>query len=491
MTAMFLFHREFRSLALVAGLAVPASLASQTPAERVARALDAMGGAASVRGVSTVAADYHAVLYQLGQAESPQSPPRSSVVTGRVFTDWSAHRRVRVQDGRTAAGAPVRSRRVTAGGIGLLETDGRFAPDGVGPVAAAERAMRREPDRLLLTALAHPEALSAAGTTRWRGETLDAVGIAFGPDTLTLFFDRYTGLLTGVESLGDHPILGDGRTATWYTRWQEAGGGVRLPRQADVTLNGQAQEHWVFTAVTANAPLDETLFAIPDSIAARAPRGPATPPGITVTLAELAPGVWRAEGASHHSLVVEQERELVLIEAPLSPARVQAVLDTLRARFPGKPVGAVVNTHYHWDHAGGLRAVIVAGIPIVTHERNADFIHGVAAARKTVAPDALARRGRDALLREVTDSLVLGSGERRVVVYVLPTAHGEGMLAAFVPAGGIFFTSDVLPGNAASVAAGSREVMALARGHRLAVRRVAGGHGDVMPWADVERAAAR
>jgi len=488
---MFTSHREFRSLALMAGLVVPATLTSQAPSERVARALEAMGGAAAVRGVSTVSADYYAVLYQLGQSETPQSPARASVASGRVASDWRGGRRVRTQETRTAGGTVQRTRRVTAGGIGLLETDGRLAPDGAPAVAAAERAMRREPDRLLLAALAHPEALSAVGTTRWRGETLDAVRFAFGPDTLALFFDRFTALLTGVESLSDHPILGDGRTATWYTRWQDAGGGVRLPRQADVTLNGEAQEHWVYSAVAANAPLDEAPLAIPDSIAARAPRAPASPPRITVTLAELAPGVWRAEGGSHHSLVVEQERELVLVEAPLSSARVQAVLDTLRARFPDKPVGTVVNTHYHWDHAGGLRAVIGAGIPIVTHERNAGFIHGIAGARKTVAPDGLSRRGRDALLRQVNDSLVLGAGERRVVLYALPTAHVEGMLAAYVPGGGIFFTSDVLPGNAASVAAGSREVMAFARGHRLAIARVAGGHGDVMPWADVERAAAR
>jgi glyoxylase-like metal-dependent hydrolase (beta-lactamase superfamily II) len=172
----------------------------------------------------------------------------------------------------------------------------------------------------------------------------------------------------------------------------------------------------------------------------------------------------------------------------------QAVLDTLRARFPTKPVGLVVNTHHHWDHAGGLRAALAAGVPVVTQASNAAFVRGIAAARKTVNPDELARRLGPARVRPpaitaVQDSLVLGAGDGRVVVYRLPTAHVDGMLAAYVPAARLLFVSDVLTPGPTLAPAGSAELVALARARGIAVDRVAGGHGGVATWVDVERAA--
>jgi glyoxylase-like metal-dependent hydrolase (beta-lactamase superfamily II) len=172
----------------------------------------------------------------------------------------------------------------------------------------------------------------------------------------------------------------------------------------------------------------------------------------------------------------------------------KAVLDTLRARFPAKPVGLVVNTHHHWDHSGGLRAVLAAGVPVVTAAGNVAFVRGIADARKTVSPDELARRLGPARVRApaitaVQDSLVLGSGDGRVVIYRLPTAHVQGMLAAYVPAARLLFVSDVLSPGPTLAPAGSAELVAFARARGITIERVAGGHGGVAAWADVEKAA--
>lgn len=495
---MFAFRALTALLALPAlpallALPVPLGLetaAAQTPLSIVKRGLEAMGGEQAARRVRSVAADYYVAAFALGQSETAESPPRATLAYGRVTTDWASNLRTRTQELRAITGAVQRTRRVSAGGIGMLETDGRQAPDGAAAVAGVERAMRREPERLLLTALDNPGALSALPARAWRGEPHDGVGFALGPDTLSLYFDRGSGLLTVLETVADDPILGDRRTATWLTRWEDAGG-IRLPRQADVTVNGLLQQHWVMTGIAVHGAPDTASFGIPDSIAARATRSSSPAPPIAVQLVELAPGVWRAEGGSHHSLVVEQPGQLVVVEAPQGSARAQAVLDTLRARFPGKPVGLVVSTHHHWDHAGGLRTIIAAGIPVATHRRNAAFVREIARARKTVSPDELSRRPRAPALRLVDDSLTVGEGDARVVAYVLPTAHVQGMVAAYVPSARVYFTSDVLPGGATPSPAGSAEVMAAVRALGIVVERVAGGHGAVLSWAEVERAAAR
>jgi glyoxylase-like metal-dependent hydrolase (beta-lactamase superfamily II) len=105
-----------------------------------------------------------------------------------------------------------------------------------------------------------------------------------------------------------------------------------------------------------------------------------------------------------------------------------------------------------------------------------------------VTPDAQSRTPRPVVVRSVIDSLPIGSGDGRVVVYTLPTAHAEGMLVAYVPAAKLLFTSDVLSPGATLAPAGSRELVAFVRARGLDVGRVAGGHGGVAEWADVERA---
>ena len=454
----------------------------------VARAVAAMGGDSALRAVRAVTVEYYGAQFNLGQEETPRSPARASVVTGRITNDYAGGRRLSALEVRLPTGTVNRPRRVTAGGIGMLESQGRLTADNAATVAGEENSLRRAPERLLLAALDDPSALTALRPRQWRGEVMDGVRYAAGRDTLDLWFDRPTARLAVTERVTDDPILGDRRTATWLTRWQPTGG-VWFARQVDVEVNGRIQQHLNFTAVTLNPETPDSLFAIPDSIAVAAPRSGTAPAPVAVTLQPLAAGLWRAEGGSHHSLVVVQGERLVVVEAPQNATRVGAVLDTLRARFPRHRVEMVVNTHHHWDHAGGVRAALAAGLPVVTHARNVEFLREIGSATKTVAPDALSRAPRAPVVRAVTDSLVIGTGDQRVVVYALPTAHAEGMLVAYVPAARLLFTSDVLTPGPTLAAAGSRELVAFARAWGLAVARVVGGHGGVAEWAEVERAA--
>ncbi len=468
----------------------PKAPASPAPRDLVTRALNAMGGESAVRGIRNVTVAYYVANFGLGQEETPQSPPRPNVVAGTQTIDYAGRRQLTVTEGRNPAGMVNKVRRVITGGIGMTDANGTQTADASQAVANVERNQRRLPDRVLLAAFDSPASLSSLPARTWRGESLDGVHYVSASDTLDVYFDRRSGLPVLIETITDDPILGDRRTLVAYTRWQDAGG-VLSPRQWDVDVNGRLQNAWVFTAVTTNGTVADSMFVIADSIKAKAQPSNPTPPPITVTLAELAPNVWRAEGGSHHSLIVDQGTRLLVVEAPQSAQRMEAVLDTLRSRFPGKPVGTVINTHHHWDHTGGLRTVLAANVPIVTHARNVSFVRSIGAARKTVRPDALSRSGRPSrsTITSVEDSLVVGSGDTRVVAYRLPTAHAEGLLAIYVPAAKILFQSDVVTANPNPPAAGSAELIKFVKARGLAVERMAGGHGMVVAWTDIERAA--
>ena len=480
-------RRSVAAFTSVCAVTLAPALAAQSPTEIIRRAVNAIGGEQAVRSVSTQTTDINSALFQLGQEETPRSPARATLSFARITYDFAGPRYAIQQENRPIAGPPTRQRRVMANDAGMFVNNTAEAPDTRAGVAASLRAMRLSPIPLLRTALDAPNTLRSAVAKRYRGELMDGIHIA-GRDTATLYFDRGSGLLTVVETLTDDPILGDRRTTTMYTRWADAGA-VKLPRQVDIEVNGRLSQHQVITAAAVNGTLADSTFAVPDSIRTRLAAAPAAAPPLTVTLNELAPGVWRAEGGTHFTLVVEQPNRLVVVEAPLNTQRSRAVLDTLRSRFPNKRVGVAVSTHHHWDHAGGLREYMAAGVPITTHRRNVESVREIGAATKTVARDALSRGRAAPPVTGVGDSLTIGTGDSRVVVYRLPSTHAEGILAAYVPNARLLFVADVLSPGPTMPTLGSQEVVAMVNAAGITVDRVVGAHGGIAPWADVTRSA--
>lgn len=466
----------------------PAAPSPRALAERAAAAIGSIG---ALRALPPTVLEFQSASFGLGQEESPGSPPRATLAYGRIVTDWQRERRAVEQESRAVTGVVTRTRQVVADGIGMTQAGATQAPAAPGVVVNALRELRLQPHRLVLAALDSSAVLGVPSPITLRGEMVDGLRLAVGADTMRLWFDRPTGRLLASEMVTDDQIMGDRRTLTWYTRWQEVtgAGGVLLPRQVDTEVNGRLLSHNVVTAARVATPADLEALGIPDSIAARAQRGPPAPPVVAVTLVALAPGVWRAEGGSHHSLVVDQSDRLIVVEAPQNATRTNAVLDTLASRFPGRPVATLVNSHHHWDHSGGVRAALARGIPVTTHARNIAFVRAIGSAVKTVNPDTLARGARMPPLRFVADTATIGSGERRLVLMNLPSVHAEGILAAYLPGPRLLFVVDVLTPGPTLAQAGSAEVVALVRARGLTVDRVVGGHGGIAEWANVVRAA--
>jgi glyoxylase-like metal-dependent hydrolase (beta-lactamase superfamily II) len=131
------------------------------------------------------------------------------------------------------------------------------------------------------------------------------------------------------------------------------------------------------------------------------------------------------------------------------------------------------------------------GIPIIAHPRNLAFVREVGAARKTVARDAISRGLPAPTPRSSGDSLSIGAGTARVILFPIATDHVEGILAAWVPAAGIVFTADILSPaqNQPLPRPGSLELVTFARNRGIAPSKYVGAHGVVVDWSAVEAAA--
>jgi glyoxylase-like metal-dependent hydrolase (beta-lactamase superfamily II) len=148
----------------------------------------------------------------------------------------------------------------------------------------------------------------------------------------------------------------------------------------------------------------------------------------------VADGVHYLTGGSHHSVAIEMKDHVIVVEAPINDDRTRAVLAEVRTLVPNKPVRYLVNTHHHFDHAGGVRGFVAHGVRIVTHETNANFLHHAADAPSALRPDLLSRTGRHINLDPVRDLRVLSDGTRVVEVrHIAGNLHADGLLMVYLP----------------------------------------------------------
>ena len=155
------------------------------------------------------------------------------------------------------------------------------------------------------------------------------------------------------------------------------------------------------------------------------------------TSAQLAPGVFQIKGA-YNSLAVEFADHVVLFEpGPQNEARALAGIAETKRLFPNKPIRYGVITHHHFDHTGGIAAVAAEGITIVVPEVNKAFLEKALSGTRTLAPDALAKSGKKAVVEGFTgDKRVFQDATRTVEIHVIKgLPHADGLVVALAAEG--------------------------------------------------------
>jgi L-ascorbate metabolism protein UlaG (beta-lactamase superfamily) len=167
-----------------------------------------------------------------------------------------------------------------------------------------------------------------------------------------------------------NPVYGDMDYEARYTKYKNFDG-VQFPtllhvHQGDPRLN-PAHNYYEYTVtdVKANVPVD--AIPVPDVVRR------ATAPPVKVESQRLADGLWLLGGGTHNSVLVEFKDFAAVVEAPQNEARSLAVIEEANRLVPGKLIRYVVNTHHHFDHAGGLRTYLSQGTTVITHESNKQY----------------------------------------------------------------------------------------------------------------------
>jgi glyoxylase-like metal-dependent hydrolase (beta-lactamase superfamily II) len=487
------------ALLLVTGIpdaraAATASEASYAEAREVLQAaLQAAGGVPALEAIKDLTRRGTGTAFAQGQSVKIEPPYDKRPLEVRSVTDFARRRSVTDTDSMTQGVVPTKARTVLAGdsGFTLNLVTNVATPLAPSALAVARAGLRRDPATLLLAARSRAETLRSMGEAAFEGRPQRVVTFADTDGTqIALYVDASTKLVTKYETLADNPVLGDTLSEVVFSDYRDVAG-VKLPFRVVNKTGGEIVQELQYAEVRANTDPGGSLFESP----AGAIVGTAPGPPTSVAMKKLAEGVYLVEGSSHHSLVVGFKDHVVLVEAPLSDERSQAVMAAIKETLPGKPIKYVVPTHFHYDHTPGLRAYMAAGATIVTTPGNKAFLERLAAAPHTVRPDALARAPHPPAIETFSRKRVFTDGTTTLELHDIgPNAHVAEAVVAYLPGPKIAFQSDLvgLPadGPLPPVTPAMSDFVAKVKTLGLQVETVTGGHGRVGTMDEVAKAVA-
>ena len=413
------------------------------PEAFVARAAEALGGAARLRALKTITvAGYGEAAYMNGGGNisaSPDAPQKWVAVPEYEKTIDLEHGRLRVRQRN-------RQNFVFAGVNGYLGApnpavaflDGTLAynaaPNGRRVRASDQAARARRFDMLnnpvaLVRAALEPSTRVANLRTE-RTLQLADITVTTG-ETLTLAIDLASGLPAWVRWMAHDDNLGDVTFRTTFTGYLPVKG-VMLPMGYNTVIDFRnvAQHKLYVDRNAVDEPIDD--LSAPGDLRSSPP--PAAPsPAVQAT--RVSQGVWLLHGTGGaNSILFEFADHLTMYEAPSSQAWTKALIERARATIPGKPLTEVVVSHHHFDHTGGIRQAIAEGLTIIAHKGTEGLFREIALRKGTIAPDALGRNPRPLKFKAVDDHLRLADATMQLDLYhVVSNSHMAEALFAHVP----------------------------------------------------------
>jgi glyoxylase-like metal-dependent hydrolase (beta-lactamase superfamily II) len=269
-------------------------------------------------------------------------------------------------------------------------------------------------------------------------------------------------LVTKVETHVEHAVVGDLLVEFEYSNYQNMNG-VQVPTRLVQRQAGLTTFDATITAATPNPTNLAELLTAPAAPAGPprgggAPAGPAGPGGpaqggrggapqaaSAPSIETLGPGAFKI-GGNYASLAIDMGDHVLVVESGQNDARGLAVMAAAKQAIPNKPIRYVVNSHPHFDHAGGLGAAVAEGATILTHANSEPVLERLLSGPRTLMGDSLSKVAsrRTNVVEAVGDRDVRkGANGRIVELHRIPNEHNDGLLLVYLPAEKAVWTADI------------------------------------------------
>ena len=496
---------------------VPKTVTATTPAtvDRAAVLREIGVAHGMLRGVqyndATTTAQYQATgtQYIVGQAFKPGGPwPAAKLTRYNVWVNYAVPG-MRIDLERTNPDGPVQG----GGGLPfaapqrqiLVVGGSRAWNESMLPGGPATPAFGQEKDRAVQIWMLPQGVVKAA---RMAGEKLvigqegNKLTLTFPlPEPVSSYTERVRlderKLVEHVEIMVDNPVLGDTRLEADYDSYKDPDlSDIPFPFHIVQKLGGFP----ILDVTVKNARMYNPYVVVPtpdnveQAYAAHAPD-----PQSRVDVQKAATGVYFVTGASHNSLAVEFKDYVAVIESPLGDTRAVPMFEAVKKQFPSKKIRYVINTHHHFDHAGGLRDAVAEGTTILTYRDNKPYYEKVLANRHTANPDRMQKTApaKKVSVEAVMDKRVLSDGTQTLELYrIQGSHHADTMLIAYFPKDKLLVEADMwnppaqanAPPPVGAAAAEPLNLWANIQRLKLDVAQIAPIHGRIVPFSDFRRA---
>ncbi|WP_394834283.1 MBL fold metallo-hydrolase [Pendulispora rubella] len=395
------------------------------------------------------------------------------------------------------------------GNEGVGQPPGHLPSDGA---AAARREQRLlHPHLLVRDAQREGRTVKLRGASIEHGELFVDLALDDAVHPLSFHIRWRDRELVSLRTKENNHLTRDIGLEITFAGWKTVGG-FRIPAEVRLLEDGAIVYQETRTKLETNVEFPAALFDLPGTppvhdpaAAERALRSHQTHQqyasfgfrnegdGVQEEIGSvpLAAGVELLTGTTHNTMLIERSNGIVLAEAPLYEARSEALLRYVHAKYPGKPITHVIATHWHEDHAGGLRRFAALGATIVVSQLTRDFFERVFAAPSTIVPDAMSSAPVRAKFLTVPPNAPLALPDARfpLVLYPIANTHAADMIAVHLPKERLLFEADLFsPPYPPYKTSWTRELYDAIVRQRIDVGTLAGVHGRTGTFDDLKTA---
>ena len=480
----------------------------------LSKAVEAMGGLDKVEGVKTQLIKAEGSRFEPGQKFEPTEQPlpvsnfsydlAQSLGSDELRMKW--HRDVVYPYPNKLDYSLVIANNsgLTYGKDGLFsQENGKMSQSAINAILKDQ--LLSSPIHLLQTAIQNPESVQVQADQMFQGFQHHVIALTpkEGMPPIKIFLDNSTLLPSKVETIEDDPVHGDTLIEVFFDDWRNIDG-VMFPFIVTHELHDEVIEE-KRSLINVNPDLTNDIFTIPmnfqylsEDVEKDPSRGwlasqwylrmhafgiPHYGINHFANFTEISPGVYHVTGSTHHSLVLEMNDHIIVVETPLYEERSRAVINEVAKRWPDKPIRYVVATHAHDDHIGGLRAYAAEGATIISSEAGLPEVEHILNSSHTLRPDSFQINGPEHVNIETVpyhEKMVLSDGNRSIDIYSVNNTHSDDMLVVYLPIEKILLVSDLYSpgGTPEPFRKYSKELLDFISDSRIEVNLIAGTHGS-------------
>lgn len=167
-------------------------------------------------------------------------------------------------------------------------------------------------------------------------------------------------------------------------------------------------------------------------------------PIVPIKVETIDDGIWRIGGIGG-TTVIEFEDHLTIFELYWNQRQAKAIIEKANTLVPNKKVTELIISHYHFDHTGGFRAAVAAGLKIYTNRENEGILREMAERQTPHFNDVIKpETNRHFEFIPVDEHLRLEDSKTTIDIYrVISNNHMADAVFVYIPDKKIFLDSDI------------------------------------------------